>query len=205
VNLGTPFLSLRPHYWRDVKKQAKLLRVLKSQVSLDRRNILAYQMGVRSFGGRARWTTNKPVRRASIATHDFLNFKSNDGLVDVARKLEPILEYIVRVLSLRGDSAAYDLLPFLRWIDSLGALSKQSRKRLARLEKSRDAGESPGFNLARFFPILEQFGEQLTPCRECGTRKTPTVDIKVRTPKSARPVPVAEFRCSVCGSLLQQI
>jgi hypothetical protein len=145
VSLGPPFLSVSHEQLADPAFQKCASVLMWNWVEIDRMTVIRLLLRVAFFVGVHEWITNdfdftRILRLQHWMAWSPIPGQNND---EICRVFEPILTNLGAHLQHQDDPAAYNLIPALAWLQSVGRLSAFGEGLLSGLTETQAAGTSP--------------------------------------------------------------
>ena len=124
VSLGPPFLSVTQNELSDPTFKEGAAALLRIWVEYDRMTVIRLLLRVAYMQGIREWRTNDFDFPRKLVLKGWMAWGSSPGqnIDDICKTFEPVITNLGWHLQHQDDSAAYNLIPALEWLQATGRL-----------------------------------------------------------------------------------
>lgn len=146
VDVGPPFLRLTQRLVSNSTFASSAASILRAWIGFDRLTVIRHMLGVGYCEGIGAWATNG--NEVKLYQSMSWNFAPGANIETLIRSSLPAVANLGVHLQWQNNPAAYSLVPFLEWVDSLGLLNPMIKGLLTGLKDTQAQGRGPGEGLA---------------------------------------------------------
>jgi len=145
VSLGPPFLSVTQKELSDPTFKEGAAALLRIWVEYDRMTVIRLLLRVAYMQGIREWRTNDFDFPRKLVLKGWMAWGSSPGqnIDDICKTFEPVITNLGWHLQHQDDSAAYNLIPALEWLQATGRLVGFGAHLLKGLKENQAQGKSP--------------------------------------------------------------